>query len=185
METMNGPDMNLERLYLDIGPMVWGYLRRRIADPNIAEELFQETFLVAAADLARLNAASSKRAWLIGIARNLLREHLRHERRRLQPLAFDLSPVKEQPREDHQLDAMREAVGKLPQGQREVLELRLGQELSYVEIAEALQIPIGTVRSRMHNAVGSLRRWAEDAEESAVHGRQQPGRSEPPLEVDR
>jgi RNA polymerase sigma-70 factor (ECF subfamily) len=66
---------------------------------------------------------------------------------------------------------MREAIVKLPDAQREVLELRLAHGLSYVEIAETLRIPVGTVRSRMHNAVAALRRWAQDAEHAAVQER--------------
>jgi RNA polymerase sigma-70 factor (ECF subfamily) len=164
METMGKGDVNLERLYVDVGPAIWNYLRRKLVGRGAAEELLQETFLAAAANPAKLSAAWSERAWLIGIARNLLREHHRRERRQPRPLLDEQSPVVEQAREDEQLQALRAAVARLPDYQREVLELRLAQELSYEEIAEALEIPIGTVRSRIHNAVASLRRWAEDVE---------------------
>jgi RNA polymerase sigma-70 factor (ECF subfamily) len=171
MEVMSGHEMDLERLYLDVGPVVWSYLRRRIADLHAAEEILQEAFLAAMADPAGLDAAISKRAWLVGIARNLLRDHLRRKKHRPWTPDCDASPAFAPPHEDHRLEAMREAIVKLPDAQREVLELRLAHGLSYVEIAETLRIPVGTVRSRMHNAVAALRRWAQDAEHAAVQER--------------
>lgn len=155
--------MRLERLYQDLAPAVWSYLRGQTRDLGIAEELLQETFLAAAAKPAGVEAAVSKRAWLIGIARNLLRGH-RRMRRRFASRALDEDyPGPEQPVEDNRLEAMRRAISRLSDGQREVLELRLGDELSYAEIAEALQMPVGTVRSRLHHAIASLKDWAERA----------------------
>ncbi len=75
------------------------------------------------------------------------------------PLPDDL-PAAVEPIEDARIVAMREAIARLPDSQREVLELRLGRKMSYAEIAEALALPIGTVRSRLHNAVAALREWA-------------------------
>jgi RNA polymerase sigma-70 factor, ECF subfamily len=168
MGVMNGHEMDMERLYQDDGPVVWNYLRRRITSPHEAEELLQETFLAAMADPAGLRAAISKRAWLVGIARNLLREHLRRQKRRPWTPSSGASPVITPPQEDDRLEAMRDAIIRLPDPQREVLELRLAHELSYVEIAETLRIPVGTVRSRVHNAVAALRQWAQDADPAAV-----------------
>ena len=58
---------------------------------------------------------------------------------------------------DARLDAMREAIVRLPETLRETLELRLTGDLSYQEIADAMYVPVGTVRSRIHNAVEQLR----------------------------
>lgn len=58
---------------------------------------------------------------------------------------------------DPRLEPMREAITKLPPTHAEVLLLRLQQELSYEEIAQILDVPIGTVRSRLHHAVQQLR----------------------------
>jgi RNA polymerase sigma-70 factor (ECF subfamily) len=125
--------------------------------------MLQEVFVVAIKNMDALKAATSKRAWLIGIARNIRRAYLRREaRRRTSPLPDE--PAGSLPEsEDARVEAMRTAIRKLPDGQREVIELRLGQELSYAEVAETLGIPIGTVRSRLHLAVGALRDWARAA----------------------
>ena len=61
------------------------------------------------------------------------------------------------PRADPRLDEMRQAIAELPGQQRQALELRLREELSYEEIAAVLDIPLGTVRSRLHHAVRRLR----------------------------
>lgn len=60
------------------------------------------------------------------------------------------------------MEALRRAIERLPEAQREVLALRLGDELSYAEIAAILAVPIGTVRSRIHHAVRRLRTLAVD-----------------------
>ncbi|MBN2563123.1 MAG: sigma-70 family RNA polymerase sigma factor [Phycisphaerae bacterium] len=152
----------LDRLYREVGPQVWDYLRRRVSDATVAEEALQDTFLAVAKDFDALMAARSKRAWLIGIARNLLREHVRRAARRRAVSLPEEYPVADPPAEDFRVEAMRRAIDRLPDAQREVIELRLGHGLTYAEIAEAMAIPIGTVRSRLHNAVATLRAWAAD-----------------------
>ena len=111
------------------------------------------------------DAASSQRAWLLGIARNLFREQMRGQaRRRTVELPEDVAMAAETG-EDHRLDLIRSAIVELPEQQREVLELRLKDDLRYAEIAEMLDIPIGTVRSRLHHALRRLRLCVRD------HGR--------------
>lgn len=153
---------NLERLYREIGPAVWAFIRRRISNAATAEELFQETFLAAAKKPSGLEAALSKRAWLLGIARNLVREHAR---RRTPHLTGTMEEMVEHDSRDpdDSVEEMRQAIQRLPEAQREVLEFRLTQELTYEEIAAAVGVPIGTVRSRLHAAVAGLRAWARDA----------------------
>jgi RNA polymerase sigma-70 factor (ECF subfamily) len=58
---------------------------------------------------------------------------------------------------DERAVAARETISSLSPLQREILDLRFSQGLSYAEIAEALGIPVGTVRSRLHNAVAEVR----------------------------
>jgi RNA polymerase sigma-70 factor (ECF subfamily) len=168
----------LERLYAEAGPDVWRYLRRRTADRDSAEELMQETFLAAAGNLQALRAAVSKRAWLVGIARNLTREHWRARRRSRQVEFPEREAVAKSTPPDQGVEAVRQAIGTLPDGQGEVLELRLIEDLSYAKIAEALDIPIGTVRSRIHHAIRVLR-------ESAILARSREQRQERPVDLQR
>ena len=161
----------LETLYRELGPAVRAFLQWRTPDAGDADELLQETFLAAMRNRAGLDAAVSQRAWLIGIARNLHRQFLRcRERDRLVVSLADEPPARERPMEDPRLDGMHAAIARLPETHREVLEMRLADELSYAQIAEAMDLPIGTVRSRIHHAVLRLRTWASENQAAASSG---------------
>ena len=137
-------------LYQRHGAEVLHYLARR-CPVDAAHDLLQETFLQVVRQSERLNAVTMPRAWLFGIARNILAQHYRR-----QPGNAIEIPVETRV-EDARLPAMREAIAALAPELRETLELRIEQELSYEEIAGVLDVPIGTVRSRLHNAVRRLR----------------------------
>jgi RNA polymerase sigma-70 factor (ECF subfamily) len=151
---------DIEQLYRLSGPAILGYLRRIVGDGEAARDLLQETFAQALKFPERLNAAGSRRAWLFGVARRLALNWLRRGRR-AGPLPADLADGS--PQADGRLEQMRQEIRRLPDAMREALELRLTDELSYREIAAVLEIPVGTVRSRIHHAVRQLRRrLAED-----------------------
>ena len=154
---MNGAALELEQLYRSEGPHVWGYLRRRLRHRDTADELLQETFLIAARSFNSLAVAGSKRGWLIGIARNLFREHLRKKARLVAMPLIEDPATAEVEAEDTRLHALRNAISQLPEMHREILELRLRDDLSYADIGVTLAIPIGTVRSRLHHAVRLVR----------------------------
>ena len=144
----------LEVLYRETGPALLAYFQRRPALGVAAEDLLQDTFVRAFKQLERLNASVSPRAYLFGIARHVGLDALRKSAPVVE-LNEALMPTEEQG--DPRLEAMRSAIAELPPMQREVLELKLQHELSYEEIADVLKVPIGTVRSRLHYAVLSLR----------------------------
>jgi RNA polymerase sigma-70 factor (ECF subfamily) len=147
--------------------LVFRFLVRRVGR-DAADELLGETFRIAferrsSFDVERLNA----RPWLYGIATNLLARHRRTEARRLRATArlAAASPPGAAPTDavDAALDAdvlfpaVVQAVDALPDGERDVLMLYAWEELSYDDIAAALDIPVGTVRSRLNRARGRLR----------------------------
>jgi RNA polymerase sigma-70 factor (ECF subfamily) len=145
---------------------IHSYLSRRVG-PHIADDLTAETFLVALEkrsgyDPARANA----RPWLYGIATKLLQRHRRQETRQFRALArTGLDPVSE-----NHADAVTTRVaastltrglatglGRLSKDDRDVLLLFAWGQLAYAEIADALGIPVGTVRSRLNRARKKLR----------------------------
>jgi RNA polymerase sigma-70 factor (ECF subfamily) len=144
-----------DNLYRQVGPDLLAFFTRRHRRVHLAEDLLQNTFVQAMRQEVRVRKAVSPRSYLFGIARHLSQEEFRHppmETAVMPELAAENAPIA-----DPRLEAMREAIDKLTDIQREVLELRLRHELSYEEIATVLQIPIGTVRSRLHLAVRHLR----------------------------
>jgi RNA polymerase sigma-70 factor, ECF subfamily len=152
----------LEVLYKAHGPALLAYLHRLTGRRDSAEDLLHETFAQALRGMDRVSEAASPRAWLFAIARNLGISGLR--RRRIATSIPPNAPAREPEVEDPRLDGMRLAIGKLPEKLREVLEFRLRDELSYEEIAAVLDIPIGTVRSRLHHAVQQLRKALKNSE---------------------
>jgi RNA polymerase sigma factor (sigma-70 family) len=143
---------------------VHAYARRRIG-MTAGEEILAQTFLTAFEKRARFDLSyESARPWLLGIATNIIRHHLREEREHLTALGKMFREQPEEPGDDvGRLDAQRmkprliEALLALSDDDRETfLLLALGQ-LTYEEVASALRIPIGTVRSRIHRARMHLR----------------------------
>ena len=157
--------IRLEALYREVGPDLLAYLRRAAGDLHTAEDLLHETFMQAARGLERLADAVSVRAWLYAIARHVAATAYRR-RRGVQSLPTTLAEPEQT--EDPRMERMRQAIAELPATMRETLELRLRSELSYEEIAEVLQIPIGTVRSRLHAALRRLRAALLDADMRSV-----------------
>lgn len=142
------------------------YLRRRL-DAQIAEELAAETFVQALRAVGRYRpgTATDARPWLYGIAANLARRHRRTELRRLRayartgrdPLADDHQATPDRVDAAAAGPSLAAALAELRTSDREALLLFAWAELSYEEIAQALDVPVGTVRSRLHRARGLVR----------------------------
>jgi RNA polymerase sigma-70 factor (ECF subfamily) len=142
------------------------YLLKRVG-PESAEDLVGETFVTAfrsrhTYDLARADA----RPWLFGIATNHARHFWRSEDRRRSRSSAGLSNATAQDHSDEaitsaffssQTGTVAQALAQLDDGQLDVLLLVAGPGLTYEEVAEALEIPVGTVRSRMSRARHRLR----------------------------
>ncbi len=149
---------------------LFGFLIRRIGDPSAAEDLFQETWLRVVRARERFDPDRRFSTWLFQIANNLCRDRARRravagryaesmlEQTRNDPGRRSAPPL------DERLD-MQRRLAALPDHLREVLLLRYYHQLGEREIAEAVGVPPGTVKSRLHSAVKALRRQME-----AEHG---------------
>lgn len=147
------------------GANILRYIRRRVGVPP-ADDLLAETFLTAFEQRQRYDLAiADARPWLFGIATNLLRRHARSEARAYRALARTGTGPTGPSMDDRiaeRLDAqaayrpVAAALAGLSRTERDTLLLFAWGELSYEEIARALDIPIGTVRSRLHRARARL-----------------------------
>jgi RNA polymerase sigma-70 factor (ECF subfamily) len=154
---------------------VHAYLQRRVG-PDAADELAAQTFLVAFERRARYDRSRpDARPWLFGIATNLLLHHRRQVVRQLRAYArTGVDPVLDafEGVEDR-LDAgglgreLAAALAGLPAAELEVLLLYAWADLSYPEIATALGVPVGTVRSRLWRARGRICELLEGRRASA------------------
>ena len=132
---------------------LFGFFRRRVADPAQAEELTQETFVAVLRAAARYQPSALFRTYLYAVGFKILRAHRRKTAFRATFLGEQ--PPGGEPAIDNAIETqalMREAVGKLERLDREVLLLREFEQLSYAEIAELLQLPLNTVRLRLFRA---------------------------------
>ncbi len=149
---------------------VHGYLRRRVGD--VAEDLAAETFARALAGYGSFDPArGAVRAWLFGIATNLVHDHRRSEARRLRAYVREAgraAPADAGADAAGRLDAAAQAgravvaIAGLAPADRDVLLLVAWGELSYEEVAGALGVPVGTVRSRLHRARAAVRKHLEE-----------------------
>lgn len=147
-----------------------GYLYRMTGgDRALAEDLVQETFVRVIKSIGQYRHPRPFKAWLYAIATNIARDHYkRADVRRTTALAeynmFGVDPIGEW--EDaalagEQSRRMIASVRALPDHQREAIVLRYVQMLSLAEIAEALDMPVGTVKSRLSLGLKRLREVME------------------------
>ncbi|MGH9728385.1 MAG: RNA polymerase sigma factor [Candidatus Acidiferrales bacterium] len=152
---------------------LYRYLLRMVRQPAEAEDLFQQTWLRVAGQIARFDPRRNFEAWLFTLARNLTIDHLRrlrpesleeHEEKHLgtpaslrasEPAALDVVIARER------AQLLAEAMDGLPVMYREVLALRFEEEMKLEEIAEVLNAPLSTVKSRLRRGLENLRQGLE------------------------
>lgn len=151
------------------------YLARRLG-ASAADDLAAETFAVAFRSWDRLDRARPVRPWLYGIAANLVRHHWRKERRMLRAyartgvdpvLADDDSAVERIDAEARHRE-LADALAQLRPDEREILLLHAWADLADSEIAAALGLPVGTVKSRLSRTRERLRNQLGDVGQEAV-----------------
>ncbi len=155
---------------------LYGYLRHYLGDAEMAEDVFQQTFLQVHLKCEKFEPGRKVRPWLYAVATNQAIDFQRRNRRhRMVSLdrrmgskrenetgtlvdlldSSEADPV-EKAEATEQRERVRQAVRDLPEPVGQVVVLVYFQGLKYREAAEVLDIPVGTVKSRLHAAIGKL-----------------------------
>jgi RNA polymerase sigma-70 factor (ECF subfamily) len=149
----------LEECYRTLGPLVTSYLARYLPQPDI-EDVVQRVFYEVWRAHDRYDPTLSLRGWVLGIARKRAIDHLRKRRDVIVPLESMREITGDDGREVAErlgwADEVRAALDLLPELQRKVLELAYFDDYTQTEIAAALDIPLGTVKTRTSRGLQRL-----------------------------
>lgn len=151
---------------------IQGAIYRVVGGGEDSRDLCQEVFLKAYRALGGFKREARFSSWLYQIALNACRDRLRRRRGRTQVSLDDLADGAREPLQagPSALDlveardlarAVQAAMATLPDDQREVIALKEYQGLTFVEIAEALDVPVSTVKTRLYRGLGLLRQQLE------------------------
>ena len=161
----------IERYRLEL----YHFLARFLGDRAAADDVFQESFIQVHISADTFDTSRRFKPWLFTIAANKARDLLRKNRRQqavplsamldkhsedgrafIDLLEADLPLPQERAQQEETGQIVRNVVASLPEHLREVLLLAYFNKMAYREIAENLGIPLGTVKSRLHAAVGTF-----------------------------
>jgi RNA polymerase sigma-70 factor, ECF subfamily len=155
---------------------MYGYLRHYLGDAEMAEDVFQQTFLQVHLKCDQFEAGRKVRPWLYTVATNQAIDYQRRNRRHraasldrrlardfegepgalIETLGGPDGGPGEEAEAAEQVEQLRRAVDELPEATRQVIQLVYFQGLKYREAAGILGIPVGTVKSRLHTAIEKL-----------------------------
>ena len=149
----------LEEAYRTLGPLVMSYLARYVPQPDI-EDVLQKVFYELWRVHERYDPSLSLRGWVLGIARKRAIDHLRKRKDVVVPLDSMREITGDDGREVAErlvwADEVRSALDLLPELQRQVIELAYFDGYTQTEIALALDIPLGTVKTRTSRGLQRL-----------------------------
>jgi|YelNatPaOPRAMG01_1025707.scaffolds.fasta_scaffold112792_2 RNA polymerase sigma-70 factor (ECF subfamily) len=157
--------IRFDDVYNEYKEMVFNYVFWRINDYDEAVDLTQEIFIKIYKNLGKFKGESSMKTWVMSIAINHLNDFFR-KKKKFNPVYFeeiareedydDPGPIEEMDLED--TIKVERALQKLKDWEREILTLYYMEGFQYEEISKLLNIPLGTVKSRLNSAKKSLKK---------------------------
>jgi len=167
------PDTDFRSALVDHVPALRRYALGLTRKREDADDLVHDCLAQAIRKQHLWRPGSNLKSWLFTLLHNLFINEYRRRKARGTEVPFDTayfrSEVTQGQPSDVTLSQLDRALGELPSEQREVVMLVSVQGFSYMEAAEIMQVPLGTIRSRLSRARGALRRrLAEGAERAAV-----------------
>ena len=154
---------------------IYSYIYYNVHKEEVAEDIFQETFVKAIVTIqqGRYQESGKFSAWITRIAHNLIIDYFRQEKAEnwvscdeeehdlLNTVRLAVNPLESEMVNEQVLADVKRLVDSLPDEQREVVQMRVYQDLSFKEIAEITGVSINTSLGRMRYAILNMRRMAE------------------------
>jgi len=171
LQAQSGSHEALNELFKSVQDPLFRYIVSLVRDKHLAEDILQEVFIRIYRKLRWLQEPAAFRAWTYQIASREAFRYLKRERRWSDQVR-DEETSTALPSDDHESEFPRELIQTLPQlvgslspASRAVVVLFYLHEMSLVETAAVLDIPVGTVKSRLAYGLQSLRRSLQRSEE--------------------
>ncbi len=170
-----GDPVAFERLVKRYEGPILNFVYRHLWDRRTAEDLAQEVFLRVYRAAPRFEPRGKVRTWIFSIARNLCVNEIKRLER-FERLMGELGVRRSEPgrfsghealKDRERLEGVAAALALLPESQRSVLLLRVGEGLTYAEIADVLSVSVPAVESLIYRARAQLRRLLKDSEEES------------------
>ncbi|MEV1002371.1 sigma-70 family RNA polymerase sigma factor [Nonomuraea sp. NPDC050202] len=160
-----------EVVYRRTYEQILGYAVRRCSSPEDAADVVAETYMIAWRRMSELPEGEAGKLWLYGVARRVLANHRRSERRRLTrhtELTAEIEHLYTAPSPHHDRDGVEEAMDMLADSDRELLALTLWEGLDPGEIATVLNCSRNAARIRLHRARKRFAKALEKTRPSAA-----------------
>jgi RNA polymerase sigma factor (sigma-70 family) len=157
-QVANGDHEAFETLYRAFQPRIFGFVKRILGDPQLAEEIADDVMMVVWRDADRFQQRSRVSTWIFGIAWRMAANALRRRRppHSALPAADVPDALADTAARLEQRDWLMHAFANLSHDHRAVVELTLVHGFSYIEIAEITDCPLNTVKTRMFHARRNL-----------------------------
>ncbi|MBB1138203.1 sigma-70 family RNA polymerase sigma factor [Myroides sp. WP-1] len=171
---IKGNEQALEILIKKHQAKIFGFIFSKLDDVELTNDIFQDTFIKVINTLksGKYNEEGKFISWVMRIAHNLIMDHYRREKRTVihndteqtpffSFLKDDSDTIEELLIQNQITEDLQHLILELPQDQQEVIRMRLYQDLSFKEIAEATDVSINTALGRMRYAIINLRRMLD------------------------
>lgn len=153
---------------------IYQYIERLVKDQKKAEDLVQEMFIRLIKQLQQKQIPTHPKAWLYRVATNLCKDYWKSAQYRSEAPPVDELPIKKDEKAsvveiyEHQetRKEILQALSHLPETQQQVVMLRFYQDLKLKEIAEILDLPLGTVKSNLFHALKKLKHFMDETKEA-------------------
>lgn len=168
---ISGNEAALESLIKRHQSRIFGFIYSKVGDRDLADDIFQDTFIKVIRTLKSntYNEEGKFLPWVMRIAHNLIVDHFRHNKKMplyreteefsiFSVMTDDSLTIENKLISDQVTKDLRQLVEELPDDQKEVLTMRLYQDMSFKEISEATGVSINTALGRMRYAVINLRK---------------------------